>query len=122
MLSLGSNIKKLRILNNLTQLELADKLNLSKANISKYESNQIEPNTETLIALSSLFNVSVDYLLENKNSDSPAEAEEPEDENTVNINILCKGAGPETIKVSRDDLEIVKDIIKKFQEKRNKEL
>ena len=121
-MSLGNKIKELRISNNLTQIELAEKLNLSKANISKYESNQIEPNVETLKMLSSLFDVSIDYLTENENSDSPVKLEEPEDENTVNVNILCKGAGAETIKVSREDLDIVKDIVKKFQEKRNKEL
>lgn len=62
-MTLGYKIKLLRKENGLTQLELGDKLGLSKANISKYESNVHEPSIETLNKLSDLFNVSVDYLL-----------------------------------------------------------
>ncbi|WP_437131242.1 helix-turn-helix domain-containing protein [Peptostreptococcus russellii] len=62
-MTLGYKIKLLRKENGLTQLELGDKLGLSKANISKYESNVHEPSIETLNKLSDIFNVSVDYLL-----------------------------------------------------------
>jgi len=47
----------------MTQLDLAKKINLSKANVSKYEANLVEPNLETLSLMSDLFDVSVDYLL-----------------------------------------------------------
>lgn len=59
----GIKLKKLRIGNNLTQLELSKILNSSKSNISKYEAGLIEPNLETLVKISNYFYVSVDYLL-----------------------------------------------------------
>ena len=59
----GDRLKELRTESGLTQEELANQLNLSKANVSKYESNSIEPNLDTLSLLSSLFEVSTDYLL-----------------------------------------------------------
>lgn len=62
-LTFGERMKQLRIENKLTQEELANKLSLSKSNISKYESNDVEPNIETLNKLATLFNVSLDYLL-----------------------------------------------------------
>lgn len=62
-MTLGDKIKLLRKESGLTQLELGDKLGLSKANISKYEANVHEPSIETLNKLSDLFNVSVDFLL-----------------------------------------------------------
>ncbi|MDF2505516.1 helix-turn-helix transcriptional regulator [Clostridium sp.] len=62
-MTFGQKLKQLRMESNLTQSELAEKLNLSKANISKYESNDIEPNLQTLTAISKLFNISIDYLL-----------------------------------------------------------
>lgn len=62
-MTFGERMKRLRLEHNLTQEELANKLSLSKSNISKYESNDVEPNIQTLHALSELFDVSLDYLL-----------------------------------------------------------
>ena len=62
-MTFGQKLKTLRQNANMTQLQLAEKLRLSKANISKYESDTIQPNFETLSTISSLFNVPVDYLL-----------------------------------------------------------
>ncbi len=62
-MSFGKVLKELRNKKKLTQSELAELLSLSKANISKYESDTIEPNIETLCMVSNIFGVSVDYLL-----------------------------------------------------------
>jgi len=62
-MTFGQKLKSLRQNHKMTQTQLADALRLSKANISKYESDTIQPNFETLGAISSLFNVPVDYLL-----------------------------------------------------------
>ncbi|SKC61798.1 helix-turn-helix domain-containing protein [Maledivibacter halophilus] len=58
-----SRLRQLRKEMNMTQEELAQKLNITKANISKYETGRIQPNIETLTFLSNFFNVSIDYLL-----------------------------------------------------------
>lgn len=69
MYDLGTLLKELRIENNLTQEELANKLNelhdikLNKGMISKWESNKSEPRFEYVKYLSKLYNVSIDYLL-----------------------------------------------------------
>jgi len=70
-MTFGSKLKEIRNEHNLTQLQLAEKLNLSKANISKYEANSIEPNLETLTMISKLFNVSLDYLIGNEQKKEP---------------------------------------------------
>ena len=57
-------LKALRILHGYTQEQLAEKLSLSKANISKYESGIIEPNLKTLELLSKTFHCTVTYLLD----------------------------------------------------------
>lgn len=62
-MNFGTRLKQLRLENNLKQEELAKKIHSSKANISRYESNSVEPNLKTLNELAELFNVSVDYLL-----------------------------------------------------------
>lgn len=63
VLIFGENLRSFRIASGYTQEMLAKKLNLSKANVSKYESGIIEPNLSTMISISKLFKVSVDSLL-----------------------------------------------------------
>lgn len=62
-MTFGSKLKKLRQEFQMTQLQLADRLRLSKANISKYESDLVQPSHETLLEIAKLFDVSLDYLL-----------------------------------------------------------
>lgn len=62
-MTFGQKLKYLRTEKNLTQTQLANLLKLSKANISKYESDSVEPNLETLTMISKIFDVSLDYLL-----------------------------------------------------------
>jgi len=59
----GERIRSLRIEHGLTQDKLGKKLNLSKSNISKYESDKVEPSLEIVKGLAILFGVSIDYLL-----------------------------------------------------------
>ena len=63
MLYFGRKLRKLRKDNNLTQTQLADKLEITKATVSAYETNAKYPSIEVLIKISNIFNVSSDYLL-----------------------------------------------------------
>ncbi len=56
-------LKALRLENGLTQDELGEKLYLSRTSISNYEIGKNEPNIETIIAISDLFNITTDELL-----------------------------------------------------------
>lgn len=59
----GYRLKELRKSKKLTQAQVANHLNLSKATISGYENNIKTPSVEVLIQLSLLYGVSTDYLL-----------------------------------------------------------
>lgn len=71
-MNIGKHLKTLREKNNLTQEQLADKLFVSRSNVSKWERNISLPDAETLLELSKIFNVSVDDILlgNNKNDSS----------------------------------------------------
>ena len=56
-------IKNLREKHNLTQDELAEHLMVTRQAISRWETGETEPNTETLKLLSKEFNVSINTLL-----------------------------------------------------------
>ena len=60
------NLKKLRLEHNLTQKELANKINITQSNYSKYEKGILKLDAETLIKIADIFNVSLDYLCEHK--------------------------------------------------------
>jgi transcriptional regulator with XRE-family HTH domain len=62
-MNISEKILNLRKANNLTQEELADKLNISRQSVSKWESEQAVPDVDKLLALSEIFKVSTDYLL-----------------------------------------------------------
>lgn len=53
---------KLRKENAYSQEDLAEKLNVTRQTISKWESDQSKPDMETLITMSKLFNVSLEEL------------------------------------------------------------
>ena len=62
-------LQKIRKENNITQEGLADKLNVSRQAVSKWESGTAYPDTEKLIQISKIFNTSLDELI-NDNKDS----------------------------------------------------
>lgn len=61
--NLAEKLYELRKTNALSQDELADKLNVSRQAISKWERGESLPDTENLIQLSKLYNVSIDELV-----------------------------------------------------------
>ena len=59
----GERIKYLREKNGFTQKDIATRLGVEPAAISKYELDMREPNIEAIKKLATIFNVSIDYLL-----------------------------------------------------------
>lgn len=57
-----TNLKRARINSGLTQEEVAEKINTSRTNITKYENGSLEPNLETIGQLAELYKVSTDWL------------------------------------------------------------
>ncbi len=65
----AKNITELRLLNNMTQMELAEKLNYSDKTVSKWERAESSPDISTLVEMADLFGVSLDYLVRTENID-----------------------------------------------------
>ncbi len=58
-----ARLVELRKEHSFTQQYVADYLKIDRSNYSKYELGKLEPGIEMLIALSRLYNVTVDYIL-----------------------------------------------------------
>lgn len=69
-MSLGSKITMLREKNNLTQQELAEKLNYTPQAISKWENGTSEPKLDTLRDIANVFGISLSELLADENEKS----------------------------------------------------
>lgn len=61
---MGDKIRALRQSFQLSQVELAKALNISKQCVSNWENNYIQPSVEMLVKLARFFNVSADYILD----------------------------------------------------------
>ena len=64
-MKLGENIFKLRKEYNLSQEQLAEKINVTRQTISNWELGETAPNPEQLKLLSKELNISIDELLNN---------------------------------------------------------
>ena len=74
---LADKVMALRKKNGWSQEELAEKLNISRQSVSKWESGASIPDIDKIIALSGLFGVSTDYLLkDNLEKELPSETDD----------------------------------------------
>lgn len=62
-MKVGARIAELRAKRNMTQVELAEKLNVSDKAVSKWETGGCYPDVTVFPQLADLFGVSIDYLM-----------------------------------------------------------
>lgn len=63
MSAFAERLKELRKQNNITQVQLAEKLGVSKGTVAMWEIGKREPNFETVNILSDIFDKRMDYIL-----------------------------------------------------------
>ena len=85
---IAKNITDLRMLNNMTQAELGEKLNYSDKTVSKWERGESTPDISVLIEISKLFGVSLDYLVK-ADCINEIEKEEKKEEKNVNLKAIA---------------------------------
>lgn len=61
-----NRIKEIRLVNNMKQTDLAEKLNVTQATVSGWESGRRTPDLESVRRISTIFNCSIDELLGNE--------------------------------------------------------
>ena len=64
------NLISLRKLNNMSQEELADRLNISRQTLSKYETGESLPDIEKCKAIAGIYDVSLDDLVNYEREES----------------------------------------------------
>ncbi len=116
-LETANRLYELRKKHNLSQEELAEKLGVSRQAVSKWERSEASPDTDNLIALAKIYDLSLDELIYGEKEDKKEEAKEEAKENIENnediyLNIDNDGEkvtiGPEGIVVEEKDGNTVK--------------
>lgn len=92
-MDLPAKLTSLRKKNGLTQLDLAEKLGVSRQAVSRWEVGSAVPTIDNLKALSSLYSVSVDYLLRDGTEEPCAKAEGPRQSPPEQEAILRRATG-----------------------------
>lgn len=110
-----SNILKyLRQRAGMTQLELADKLKVSKSTISMYENGNREPDFETLEFIADIFNVDMNFLIGKTSSSQPSYYDNPDAREMAQFlydNPEYKVLFDASRKVKKEDIDFVKQMI-----------
>lgn len=78
MMEFNNKFYSLRKQKGFSQEELANRLNVSRQTISKWEVGESTPDMEKLVAISDLFEVSLDELVLDKTPEEPVKAESSE--------------------------------------------
>ena len=76
-LSIASRLAELRQEQGLSQEALAERLGVSRQAVSKWERAEASPDTDNLIALANLYDISLDALLLGRESPAPQPDEPP---------------------------------------------
>lgn len=75
-MNLGEKLFELRKAKNLTQDEVAEKLNVTRQTVSKWETNQSTPDFDKIVPISELFEIGVEELLTGKVKEENDQAKE----------------------------------------------
>ena len=84
-IEIANRLLEFRKKSGLSQEELADKLNISRQSVSKWERAESCPDTDNLIELAKIYNVTLDELI---NVDKPVNNETKKEEFSSDIKII----------------------------------
>jgi transcriptional regulator with XRE-family HTH domain len=70
-MNFGEKMKLLRKEKGWSQEELSKKIETDTRQVSLYENNKVAPSAETIVRISKVFNISIDYLLIDEMSRRP---------------------------------------------------
>ena len=105
MISVGSQIQKLRKENNLNQTQLAEKIGVSLTQLQRYENKGVQPPADILRKLADVFNTSIDFIVY---GDSEQKAQQSIKDNELLSQFK------EVEKLDNTDKNIIKNVIDAF--------
>ena len=96
--NLGEKLFELRKAKNLSQEEVAEKLNVTRQTVSKWETNQSTPDFDKIVPLCELFEISTDELLRGKKAELKKEEKSEEGEKGTELKADTKDMNKDEIR------------------------
>lgn len=116
MKNFAEKLYHLRTQNSYSQEVLAEKVNVSRQAISKWELGLTLPDTDKIVALSKVFDVSIDYLLKD-------EIKVNKDESLDRLVLRFLGSAQSMEAISRELVDIMQDgMVDDMERERVKEI
>lgn len=109
---IGQRLKSMR--GSRTQQEIADKLGVSRARYSHYETGRVEPDNDLLAKMATVLNCTSDYLI--GKSDEPTLTESQYNEALVEYEDLIKELEPLTPEERKRRIQRLRDFAKGMSE------
>ncbi len=100
-MSFSENLQYLRKRDRITQEELADKIGVSRQSVSKWETGEAYPETDKLIILCDMFDVSLDVMLRG-NASAPAAEENSDKVSACEKQSICEKENEPNCKEQND--------------------
>ena len=101
MESFGTRLANIRKEHNLTQNDIAERLNVSPQAVSKWENDLTSPDIQTLLDLSDIYNISVDELLGKKSNQTLyLQPQQRKDINEMMLRIIVNSSDGDKVKVN----------------------
>ncbi|MEE0859795.1 MAG: helix-turn-helix domain-containing protein [Acutalibacteraceae bacterium] len=85
-IEIANRLCNLRKEHNMSQEQLAEKIGVSRQAVSKWERGEASPDTDNLIALAQIYNVSIDEILTGKHSNTVKEEQSDSGGNNTSYN------------------------------------
>lgn len=106
----AKRLKELRMRKGLTQIQFAEKFNISSGTIAMWETGKRAPDKDTIVRLAQFFDVSTDYLLGN-------DKEKSSDSTELDSTFFHLKKGLEPYDLDSDDVDFLLTVFKAHKEK-----
>jgi transcriptional regulator with XRE-family HTH domain len=113
---IGSNIKKYREAKGLTQEQVAEAIGKSKNVVSNWERGDNKPDADTITILCGIFGVDANTLMGWTNKDQLRQDAKSVADQILN-NDSIKDVLPSIVDLSSEDMELLKNFIKRLKTK-----
>lgn len=104
-IEIANRLQKLRKEKGYSQEELADALGISRQAVSKWERAESSPDTDNLIILARLYNMSLDELLYDSESDEEIKQRIEDKESSKKDGLYITDDEGQTLKLGKDSVE-----------------
>lgn len=92
-MTFGEKLQGLRQKAGMSQDALAEKLNVSRQAVSRWERDETMPETEKVVALADIFGVTTDYLLRDRTEQASAPEKKPAPDWMARLGYLARTKG-----------------------------